>query len=47
MTTEAYADDVRLGSSMSTDGVLEFLVREAVPRFKARSGEAAEAGATA
>jgi hypothetical protein len=47
MATEGFADDVRLGSSLSTDGVLEFLVREAVPRFKARTREAAEAGATA
>ncbi len=45
--SDQYADQVRLGSSMDTDGVLEFLVREAVPRFKARRAEAGEAGTTA
>ncbi len=34
---EEYAEQVRLGSSMTTEGVLEFLVREAIPRLKARA----------
>jgi hypothetical protein len=38
-----FAEQVRLGSSMTTDGVLEFLVREAVPRFKERPREAQSA----
>ncbi|MGH7186349.1 MAG: hypothetical protein ACREIB_08770 [Pseudomonadota bacterium] len=41
MEREAFQEHVRLGPSMSTDGVIEFLVREAVPRFKARRREAA------
>jgi predicted ATPase/class 3 adenylate cyclase len=36
---EEYAEQVRLGSSMDTDGVLEFLVRVAIPRLKAGAGE--------
>jgi hypothetical protein len=30
---------------MTTDGVIEFLVREAIPRFKARPGAAVAADA--
>jgi predicted ATPase/class 3 adenylate cyclase len=33
---DAFEEEARLGASMTTDGVLEFLVREAVPRLKAR-----------
>jgi predicted ATPase/class 3 adenylate cyclase len=44
--TEEYAEPVRLGSSMTTDAVLEFIVREAIPRFKARSGAKASASAS-
>jgi hypothetical protein len=43
----AFEEETRLGSSMTTDGVLEFLVHEAVPRFKARRAEAAEGEAPA
>jgi predicted ATPase len=43
----AFDAEVRMGASMTTDAVIEFLVREAVPRFKARRAEAAETGATA
>jgi hypothetical protein len=32
-----YAEQVRMGSSMDTDGVLEYLVREAIPRLKSRA----------
>ena len=34
---EEYAEQIRLGSSMDTEGVLEFLVREAIPRLKAQA----------
>jgi hypothetical protein len=40
-----FESEARLGSSMTTDGIMEFLVREAIPRFKARRREAMEAGA--
>jgi predicted ATPase/class 3 adenylate cyclase len=43
---EEYADHVRLGTFMTTDGVLEFLAREAIPRLKARSHEGAPAPAS-
>ncbi len=38
-----FAEHVRLGASMNTDAILEFLVQEAIPRFKARSGTGSEA----
>jgi tetratricopeptide (TPR) repeat protein len=38
-----FDEEARLGASMTTDGVLEYLVREAIPRFKARRAEAAPA----
>jgi predicted ATPase/class 3 adenylate cyclase len=37
----AFEESVRLGASMTTDGVIEFLVREALPRFKDRIREGA------
>jgi predicted ATPase/class 3 adenylate cyclase len=43
---EAFDEDVRLGASMTTDGIIEFLVREAVPRFKARRRAAESAPAS-
>jgi tetratricopeptide (TPR) repeat protein len=43
----AFDEEARLGASMTTDGVVEFLVREAIPRFKASRAEAAQSGATA
>jgi hypothetical protein len=42
---EEFEESVRLGASMTTDGVIEFLVREVIPRFKARPREAARPGA--
>lgn len=48
MEKDEFAEQVRLGSSMTSEGVLEFLVQEAIPRFRARSSaQAAEASATA
>jgi hypothetical protein len=43
----ALEENVRLGASMTTDGVIEFLAGEAVPRFRARRRETAEAPASA
>jgi hypothetical protein len=43
---DAFEHETRLGASMTTDGVIEFLLGEAVPRFKARSGAAVSAPAS-
>jgi hypothetical protein len=41
---DAFVEERRVGAALTTDGIIEFLAREAVPRFKARTREAAPTG---
>ena len=43
---DSFEEETRLGASLTTDGVLEYFLREAVPRFRARPGAAPAGGSS-